>query len=208
MTTYFKLVIALAILVVAGTGFWLRGKYTEIKTDVYAKREADIVKYINNRALSFGLAPAFVEKNAERQQQKLKDFFEAIQTEELFRVKVFDLTPKIVWSNLPEIIGQDASQNQDAINALKGISKITFKSTPGEPKTERVSERQFTDFTETYLPVKDAEGKIVGVFEAYQTVSAPNRQIKEAFQRLAMTAIIAAAVAYLILVVAFKFFLK
>ena len=76
MTTYFKLVIALAILVVAGTGFWLRGKYTEIKTDVYAKREADIVKYINDRVLSFGLAPAFVEKNAARQQQKLKDFFD------------------------------------------------------------------------------------------------------------------------------------
>lgn len=208
MKIYSKIAIGLTILFLLGAGFWLKNQYAEIKRVAYEKREVDIIKYINDKALDFGLVSAFAEKNVALQQKMFQDFFNAIQTPELFRVKVFDLTPKIVWSNLPEIIGQDASQNQNALNALKGISNVGFKSVPGEPKVEHISERQFTDFTETYLPVKDKEGKIIGVFEVYQSMNLLNKEIQGNFLKVVIPTAFFVVAVYIILMFVFRFFLK
>jgi len=204
MRIYSKVSIGLAILFIIVTGLLLRSQYAEIKMAVYEKREADIIKYVNDHALSFGLSPAFDEEDIVRQQQIFGEFFGIIQTPEIFRVKVFNRTPKIVWSNLTEIIGDDASQNQDALNALEGISRMKFKSS----KPEQLSERQYPEFTETYMPVKNIEGDISGVFEVYQTVFVPNQQIKESFQKAAINTILIAVIAYLVIVLLLRFVIK
>ncbi len=208
MKTFYKILIGLAVVVAVGTGLWLNRQYGEIKTAVYMQQEADITKYINDQAITFGLAPAFIEKDPVRQQQIFEEFYGVIQTPELFRLKVFDLTPKIVWANLAALIGEDASTNKDVRNAINGTSGMGFKSKPGDVKVERLTERQFTDFTETYLPVKDASGKVVGVVEAYQTVFGPEQQIKDDFGQSATKTIVIVLLAYLVAAIVLRFSLK
>ncbi|MFQ5903858.1 MAG: hypothetical protein ACE5JO_09215, partial [Candidatus Binatia bacterium] len=164
-TYYYKAIIGLAVLVMIGTGLWLNKRYEAITAGVFEARRVAIAAHIQDQASTLLKPEDFVDPNTLRQQQTFETFFEAIQTPEIFRIKVFNREPKIIWSNLKAIIGQDASTNQEAMDALNGTIILKFKSL----KPEQASERQFQEFTETYIPIRDANGNIAGVIEVYQT---------------------------------------
>ncbi len=205
MKTYYKVIIGLAVLVIIGTGLWLYSRYREIKTSVFETRKTDIVAYVRNRASTLIKARNFSDKDTLRQQRVFESFFETIQSPQIFRIKVFNREPKIVWSNLKGIIGQDASTNQEAIDALKE-GKITWKFKSAKP--EQLSERQFQEFTETYIPIPDAKGEIVGVIEVYQTAFSAIEQAKRDFQKSAIPAIVIALIGYSVMALALRFLIK
>jgi len=191
-TYYYKIIIGLAVLVIIGTGLWLYNRYEAIKATVFEARKADTAARVQNLASSLIKPEDFIDQDPVRQRRTFETFFAAIQSPEVFRLKVYNREPKIIWSNLREIIGQDASNNQEAIDALNGKITLELKSL----KPEQVSERQFREFTETYVPIRDAEGKVVGAIEVYQTAIRARENIKQQFQKLAMITMVVVLVAY------------
>jgi hypothetical protein len=191
-TYYYKVIIGLAVLAIIGTPLWLYKRYDAIRATVLEARKADTAARVQNLASSLIKPEDFMDRDPVRQRRTFETFFEAIQSPEVFRLKVYNHEPKIIWSNLREIIGQDASANQEAIDALNGKITSEFKSL----KSEEVSERHFQEFTETYVPVQDAKGKMVGVIEVYQTAIRARENINGQFQKLAMITIVVVSAAF------------
>ena len=186
MQTYYKVIIGIAVLVIIGTGLWLYKRYETIKASVFEATRMEIAAHIQNRAAALIKPEAFSNQDPLLQRQAFEAFFDAIQTPEIFRVKVYDRQPKIIWSNLKEIIGEDASNNPEVKDALnKG--KITFKFKSLKP--EQVSERQFQEFTETYVPIRYGKGQIAGVIEVYQTALPAKKKIQEEMLQSAISAL-------------------
>jgi hypothetical protein len=197
--------VGLAVLIVVGAGLWLYGRYQTVKASVFDKRKVDIAVHIQNRAGALIQPESFSDKDSRRQQQIFQRFFEAVQSPQIFRIKVFNREPKIIWSNLKEIIGQDASANLEVKQALdKGEITLKFKSL----KPEQVTERQYGEFTETYVPIRDAKGRIIGVIEVYQTFHSARDLIRTEFQRLTMTSIPVILIGYFATAFIFRFLVK
>lgn len=204
-TYYYKVIIGLAVFAIIGAGLWLYKRYETIKASVFEARRLEIAAHIQNRAATLIKPEAFNNQDPMLQRQAFEAFFDAIQTPEIFRIKVFDRQPKIIWSNLKEIIGQDASSNREAIDALnEGKITLKFKSL----KPEQVSERQFQEFTETYIPIQDAKGKVVGAIEVYQTAIRARENINGQFQKLAMITMLVVLVGYSGIALVLRFFIR
>ncbi len=191
---YYKAIIGLAVFAIIGTGLWLYKRYETIKASVFEARRMEIAAHIQDRAAALIKPEAFSNQDPMLQRQAFEAFFDAIQTPEIFRVKVFDRQPKIIWSNLKEIIGEDASNNPEVTDALNE-GKITSKFKSLKP--EQVSERQFREFTETYVPIRYGKGQIVGVIEVYQTALSAKKKIQEELLQAAISALAVALAGYL-----------
>ena len=188
-TYYYKVIIGLGIFAIIGAGLWLYNRYEAIKATVLEARKADTAARVQNLASSLIKPEDFIDQDPVRQRRTFETFFTAIQSPEVFRLKVYNREPKIIWSNLREIIGQDASTNQEVGDALKqGKITLKFKSL----KPEQVSERQFQEFTETYVPIRYGRGQIVGVIEVYQTALSAKKKIQEELLQSAISALAAA----------------
>ncbi len=82
------------------------------------------------------------------------------------RVKVWNLDGTIVYSDVPELIGDRFGFSHHAVTAPSGERSIGV-SRLEEP--ENASEREFGQLLEFYFPVFDANGEVFAVFEVYQT---------------------------------------
>ncbi|MGH7831617.1 MAG: hypothetical protein ACREP8_15740, partial [Candidatus Binatia bacterium] len=182
MSSLQKVVLAAGALAVFGTGMWLYGYYGRLREQVYQARKVEVAEYIQRRAAQMIRPTDFAPSDGSHRGEAFETFFDAIQTPELFRIKVFSREPKIIWSNLKEIVGQDASANLDVQTALEN-GKVTLKFKSSKP--EQISERQFRKFTETYVPIRSATGAIVGVIEVYQTAFRIEENIKKQFHKAA-----------------------
>lgn len=197
MNNYLKIIIILGIIVIVGVGSWLYFvSYQNIKTKFLEERKNDITVYLRDRANQLAIIDYFNVADSGLQGQIFKSFFEEIQSSEIFRIKVFSRDYKIVWSNLKEIIGQDASSNQDLKDVLAS-GKIILKTKSVKP--EQVTERRFQNFTETYVPIANGNGEYVGVVEIYQTYVALGKKINKEFISEAMKIIIGAIIVFIAL---------
>ena len=89
----------------------------------------------------------------------------ALALDEVFRIKVYNLEGRIIWSDERELLGIRFPDNMFLDRALKG--EVT--SVIEEPeRTEHVFERGlFETVMETYVPIREG-GSVVGVVEIYR----------------------------------------
>lgn len=87
---------------------------------------------------------------------------------DIVRVKIYDGTGTIVWSDEPRAIGQRFADNDELTEALEGEIEVEL----GHVKTEHVFEAETTTETrllEIYVPLVDpGSGRVYGVFEVYK----------------------------------------
>ena len=193
-----KVVMGCALVVALATGLWLYVSYGNIKQDAIEKRKAETAAYLHKRAAALLKAEDFDAGDPALRQQSFQSFFDAVQSPDLVRMKIWNRDFTVVWSELRELIGQRFADNHEVREALEG--KIEFE--PAESKDEQVSERAFQALSETYVPFSNAKGEVVGVFEVYQPIAKLDQEIQSRFQSLAMSGIVSAALAFGILVLA------
>jgi PAS domain-containing protein len=87
----------------------------------------------------------------------------------VFRVKAFDRSARIVWSNEPRLIGLVFRDNRPLANALEGRVTVLLE----DPKrTEHVYEQGYGWVAEAYVPMAFApDGPLAGVIETYTDVT-------------------------------------
>lgn len=193
MKNHHKAVALFAVFVTVGGGVWLYGRYKSIKADVIQKMKEDTASYIKNRAAALLKPEAFTDKNVITRNQTFKSFFDAIQSPELVRIKVWDRNFTVIWSNLNELIGQRFPDNHEVQEAYEG--KIEFEI--DIPKFEHISERQFRELAEIYIPIQDDKGELVGVIEVYRPAFPVDEEAKSRFQKVAFPAILMTLAGYL-----------
>lgn len=99
--------------------------------------------------------------------QRLRRFLKPYQ---IVKIKVYNTERKIVYSTDSKIIGRVDSDNPRLNNALAG--NVDSKLETKEKMRDLVEEEVINlDVVETYVPIRDQEGKLEGCFEIYLKVS-------------------------------------
>ncbi len=189
-----RLVLIAVIVVLLAGGKWFLWKHAELAGDrviesykqtLVADSEAKIKALLDQRILS--------EQNTEARTQAFARFWSDFQEQspDAFRIKIWNENAVIVWSNMGKIIGESYPDNEDLIKSLKE-GKVVFEYEVEVEKAEQASERRLGSFTETYLPIFGAEGKIVGVLEVYQAAGALTQELNAARQPFIFSMIAAA----------------
>ncbi len=96
---------------------------------------------------------------------------------DIVKIKVFDLDTRIIYSTDPKIIGKLNPDNSKLAAALRGevVSKFETKEHVWDLDAEN---RPDVGVVETYVPVTDKHGRIVGSFEVYKDVTPYLRSAK------------------------------
>lgn len=95
----------------------------------------------------------------------------------LLRLKIFDPTGRIVWSDEPRLIGRSFPDNTHLARALRGEAVAGLVTTV---RTEHEYERKFRRAREIYLPFGFVGGAPAGVVEAYLDAAPVEREIQSA----------------------------
>ena len=87
----------------------------------------------------------------------------------VFRIKMYDRTGRIVWSNEPRLIGMVFPDNSYVARALKGAVTTVLEA---PKRSEHVYERSKGYVAEAYVPITfPGSAEVVGVIETYQDVT-------------------------------------
>ena len=87
----------------------------------------------------------------------------------VFRIKVYDRTGRIVWSNEPRLIGMAFPDNPYLASALKGAVTTVLEA---PKRSEHVYERSKGYVAEAYVPIAfPGSPEVVGVIETYKDVT-------------------------------------
>jgi len=89
---------------------------------------------------------------------------------DIVKIKVFDIDTRIVYSTDSTIIGEVDSNNAKLLTALGGVpaSKYESKDEVWDLEDEK---RINVEIVETYIPIHNPEGKVIGSFEIYKDVT-------------------------------------
>ncbi|HEU5319542.1 MAG TPA: ATP-binding protein [Methylomirabilota bacterium] len=86
---------------------------------------------------------------------------------EVVRVKVWDTSATILWSDEADLIGRRFPDNHELRQALQGTLEVEIRSLG---KAEHGYERPaFTVLAEVYVPIRTRGGEVLGVVEVYKT---------------------------------------
>ena len=200
MKAQHKVPIVLAAVVILAAGLWLWARHAAIWTAALEKTKAAAALEVQERARSLIKPEDFSDGDSARQRKIFETFFEAVQSPNLVRMKVWDRNFTVIWSDLSELIGQRFPDNHEVEEALEG--KIEFEIE--KPKGERVTERQFEELGELYVPISGGKGDIVGVLEVYQPTRSLRQQVRAEFLLSAALAAIVAAALYVLALLALR----
>ena len=88
----------------------------------------------------------------------------------IVKAKVFDIDKRIIYSTDPDIIGRLDSDNIELAMSLSGSATSKYESEDRLWDLEE-EKRAGVDIVETYVPIRDAGGKVIGSFEIYKDVT-------------------------------------
>lgn len=200
MKAHYKVSLGLAALVILGAGLWLWSQYRAITAAAIEKTKTSSAQYVQERARSLIKPEDFSDGDLVRQRKVFETFFEAVQSPNLVRLKVWDRNFTVTWSNLSELIGQRFPDNHEVEEALEG--KIEFEIE--KPKTEHLTERQYQELGELYVPITGGKGNIVGILEVYQPTHSLRQEVRAEFLRAAALAAVVAAALYILALLALR----
>lgn len=179
------LVFAVFCIAVASAYVLVTKEYARI-LDQAAHEELETTEtYITGQAKNL-LTPGNFTGQGEPQRAAFANFFAAIQSPEIIRMKVWNTEHVVIWSELPEIIGQKF-ENEELSEVLEeGHAEIEL----AEEKDEHVSERQYTYLAEMYLPIRNDAGTIVGVLEIYKPGNVIDARVSETWYLMLFCALL------------------
>jgi len=133
-------------------------------------------------------------ENFKKLDQRMRNQLKSLN---IAKIKVFSKDKKIIYSTDHIIIGKIDDENEELIGALNGTVSSNLEK--GEELWDLNYEKKLElDLVETYTPIKDINGDIIGSFEIYTNITKYRREIKQ----VALTSI---AVVFIVLVCAFGF---
>ena len=127
--------------------------------------------------------------------------YQKIRSSEIIRLKVWDATGRIIYSDDGSIIGQQFLDNTETFTALAGevVSEL------GEVvKAEQVSEQGNRQILEVYVPIGFGNQPPIGVIEAYFKLDNVNTQIGETQWIIGISIGIFSLATFILLVVFFR----
>jgi signal transduction histidine kinase len=115
---------------------------------------------------------------------------------DIVRVKIYDDTMAVVWSDESRLIGQRFPDNPQLVGALAGRTMVNLEM--GKKKGENVYERDnLPELVEVYVPIVfPGASRVIGVIETYKELDQVFMNIRRAQLTVATTALAGASLIY------------
>ena len=168
-----------------------------LRQDLLEREWGNTADFIRTEVAQNLSASDFADPGSERATARFRRFYEQTgMMPEIVRVKVYDSSMRVVWSDEPRLIGQRFTDNPQLISALAG--RITVNLETGEEKVENVYERRKRQLVELYVPIVfPPETRIVGVVETYKDPAQVFASIRKGQVTVIVTALAGGALLYL-----------
>lgn len=169
--------------------------------------------FIDRSKLAVGSAIQFETKDLQPQDFSLKDpkhaesvfnnLYNKVKSTEIIRIKVWDYSAKVIFSDDKSIVGQRFADNKSFKEAI--LSKEPVTEIGAKTKPENVSELGYKQLLEVYVPIT-FKGETVpsGVIEAYFKLDDVNSRIRETQLILITTIVAFSLVSFGLLFIVFK----
>jgi diguanylate cyclase (GGDEF)-like protein len=191
------------IAAVAGT-HWLYQGYVIKVSKLDAIRTSELIvaierSFLKPSSLSTSPLTDYLDSAAlDRLDQRMDKF---LSPHGILKVKVFSLNGTVVYSTDRSIIGQQNANNPNLLIALQGepVSKLQTKESFLDIKSEQ---RFDVDVVETYVPIRNADGEVVGCFEIYQDTTIFREEVANG---VTMSVVVLGSVLLLVFSIAYLF---
>jgi diguanylate cyclase (GGDEF)-like protein len=128
-----------------------------------------LLGFSSAEASSIAVDPGQLPLLDRRLRQFLKPF-------DILKIKIFSADRRIVYSTDPLLIGRVDADNRRLQQALAG--QINSQLEEKDEVVDLTDERKFAvDVVETYFPIRNDAGRVIGSFELYVDVTADRRDI-------------------------------
>jgi signal transduction histidine kinase len=131
-------------------------------------------------------------------QEHFRDLYKkTVMMPEIVRVKIYDTTATVVWSDHALLIGQQFLDNPPFLGALAGHTMVNLEM--GAGKGESLYEREeFPELVEVYVPIVFPDStEVAGVVEAYKAPTTVFANIRQGQIVVVETALAGSALLYL-----------
>lgn len=148
-----------------------------ISQAIYQHEEEMLIAYDLNGEKTLSID----KENFAKIDKSMNDFLTPLN---IIKIKIFSKDGRIAYSTDHTIIGQIDTHNENLNRALNGeiVSKLEYKDEIWDIAGEQ---KHDIDLVETYLPVRDKNKNIIGIFELYLDITRYKAASEEAI-RLSM----------------------
>lgn len=167
------------------------------------QREASITRDFVQNILIFDGTLDYLANPA---QSGLKEKFSAsvrhlANMPDVLRANMYGTARIILWSTDDSLIGKQFASNEELDKALTGELVVSGGNIDREhDKEEHMGlDAKARFYVESYIPVVQPNGKVIGVVEIYKAPVALTRAIEEGRRQVALSAIVSAMLLYVIL---------
>ncbi|HXV21021.1 MAG TPA: GGDEF domain-containing protein [Desulfuromonadales bacterium] len=196
------LVSLVVILSLAATGIYVvYSRHVISRAELDAIRIGSALQVLERDALlnffsaedgSIAVDPGQLTQLDRRLRQFLKPF-------DILKIKIFSADGRIVYSTDPLLIGRVDADNRRLQRALTG--QVDSRLEEKDEVLDLAEERKFdVDVVETYFPIRNDAGQVIGGFELYVDVTADRRDIAGV---VGMSVLLLAAVLLIVFACAF-----
>lgn len=168
------------------------------------QREASISReFVQNIMVADGSLEFLTRPSDPELAARFRNTVEHLSTmRDVLRANVFGQDRSVLWSSDPQLIGRRFADNDELDDAMKGelvvhAGRITASSQ--EKREHEGLNPSIEFFVESYIPVKRADGQVVGVVELYKAPLALSEAINEGRVQVGLTALGSALLLYLTL---------
>lgn len=169
----------------------------QFRRDLLQREWGGTADFIRTEALQGLTAADFAAPETPTAQQHFRVFYEqTVMMPEIVRVKVYDATMRVIWSDEARLIGTKFPDNPQLIAALGGRPTVNLET--GERKEENIFERAEKQLVEVYVPIAFAgDSRVVGVVETYKEPTQVFASIRRAQVTVIVTAVAGGLLLYL-----------
>ena len=168
-----------------------------LRKDLLEREWRITADYIRTEARHYLTPTDFALPFSPSAQEHFQDFYKkTVRMPEIVRVKIYDPTAAVVWSDQPLLIGQRFLDNIHFLGALAGHTMVNLEM---EAKGENIYERaEFPELVEVYVPIVFPEHtEVAGVVETYKAPTTVFANIRQGKMVVVETALAGSALLYL-----------
>lgn len=168
-----------------------------LRKDLLEREWGITADYTRTQAFYHLTASDFAAPRSATAQKRFQAFYQQTVTmPEIVRVKIYDDTMAVVWSDEPRLIGQRFPDNPQLIGAVAGQTTVNLKT--GEKKGENIYELDRPQLVEVYVPIVfPGSSRVAGVVETYKVPTQVFANIRHGQITVVGTALIGGSLLYL-----------
>lgn len=139
------------------------------------------MEFVQGVVLAEKSAHYFLDRRHDQTDERLEDTFAHLShMPDVLRTNVYSRDRVLIWSSTNQLIGQRFGANEELDESLAGqlVYSSGFVGDDEHEKEEHALLAKGTFFVESYIPVRDGPGEVVGVVELYKVPRALHEAIR------------------------------